>query len=121
MEKLEILVVDDQPPILTEISNILKDNYNVRAFKSGKEALSYLEKNHVDFILLDYYMPGMTGFETLLHIRQNRVTAKTPVVFLTTEVSDRMEFEMMQRGANDYLGKPIDSATLRQCIQKHTK
>jgi CheY-like chemotaxis protein len=119
-DKLEIMVVDDQPSICKEVAGFLKGSYNVHAFKSGKEALSYLEKNHVDFIFLDYYMPEMTGFEVLLQIRQNKATEKTPVVFLTTELNDRMELEMKQRGANDYLCKPVDSAKLQQCIQKHT-
>jgi len=120
MEKLEIMIVDDQPPILTSVSAMLKEKYIVRAFKSGKEALTYLEKNRVDFILLDYYMPEMTGFEMLLSIRQNKALRKTPVAFLTTELSDRMEHEMIQRGADDYLCKPVDSARLLKCIEKHT-
>jgi DNA-binding response OmpR family regulator len=119
MEKREIMVVDDQPPILTQVAALLKDAYNVRTFKSGKEALRYLEKNIVDFILLDYYMPEMTGFQVLMQVRRNKATSRTPVAFLTTEISERMEFEMMQRGANDYMCKPVESSKLRRCIEKH--
>ncbi|MCL2224581.1 MAG: response regulator [Defluviitaleaceae bacterium] len=120
MENLEVMVVDDQPSVCKEIASFLKERCNVHAFKSGKDALAYLEKNHVDFIVLDYYMPEMTGFQVLLTIRENKATRDTPVVFLTTEVSERMEYEMKQRGANDYLCKPVDSAKLQECIRKHT-
>ena len=121
MGKLEIMIVDDQPSVCKEVSVFLKNDANVHAFKTGKEAVAYLTntKNHVDLILLDYYMPEMTGFEVLLHIRQNKATVNTPVVFLTTEINERMEHEMMQRGATDYLCKPVEPKTLRQCIKKH--
>jgi len=119
MSNREVLIVDDQPSVCKEVASFLKNEYTVHAFKSGKEALAYLERNHVDFIFLDYYMPEMTGFEVLLQIRQRKDLDGTPVVFLTAEVSDRMEFEMKSRGAADYLCKPIDSAKLHQCIRKH--
>ncbi|MCL2216480.1 MAG: response regulator [Defluviitaleaceae bacterium] len=119
MSKPEILVVDDQPTICKEVVSYLRNDYNVHAFKSGKDALDYLEKHPVDLVLLDYYMPEMTGFEVLLQMRQNKITSDTPAVFLTAEINARMEHEMMQRGATDYLCKPIDSAQLIQCINKH--
>ena len=119
VNKLEIMIVDDQPTICKEVSAYLRNDYTVHAFKSGKEALAYLEKHPIDLILLDYYMPEMTGFEVLMQIRQNKAISKTPVVFLTAEINERMQHEMIQRGASDYLCKPIDSATLKQCIRKH--
>ena len=119
MSKPEILVVDDQPSVCKEVAAFLKNDCIVHAFKSGKEALAYLERHHVDLILLDYHMPEMTGFETLLSIRQDKAHADTPVIFLTAETNDRMKHEMIQRGATDYLNKPIDSMKLHECIRKH--
>ena len=121
MSKREIMIVDDQPTVCKEVSSLLKSDYNVHTFKSGTEALSYLEKNHVDLILLDYYMPEMTGFEVLLQINQNKAHTNTPVVFLTSEINDRMSHEMLQRGATAYLCKPIDATQLRQCILENLK
>jgi len=119
MDKPDIIIVDDQPSVCKEVSSFLKNDYTVHAFKSGKEALDYLDKNHAALILLDYYMPEMTGFELLIHIRQNKAFADTPVVFLTAELNERMEREMVQRGACDYLRKPINSTELTQCIKRH--
>ena len=121
MNKQEIMVVDDQPTICKEVTAMQKGIYNVRAFKSGKDALAYLDENHVDLILLDYYMPEMTGFEVLLQINQNKAHSNTPVIFLTAEINNRMEHEMLQRGAADYLCKPINPMMLRECIEKHLK
>jgi len=119
MEKTNIIVVDDQPSVCKEIAAFLKDDYTVRAFKSGPEVMQYLENNPADLILLDYGMPEMTGYEVLLEIRKNTSIKDTPVVFLTGETNERMRLEMMGRGATDYLVKPVSAAELRVCIGKH--
>jgi len=118
MDKPDILVVDDQPSVCREVAVFLKNDYTVHAFKSGKEALDYITgHNPVDLILLDYEMPNMTGYEVLLEIRLNQSTKNTPVVFLTAETNERMRHEMLGRGANGYLCKPITSSELRECIK----
>ena len=119
MSKRDIMVVDDQPSVCKEIAIFLRDAYTVHTFKSGKEALDYLLNHSVDLVLLDYDMPNMTGFEVLMALRTNMSTKKTPVVFLTGETNERMKQEMLSRGANDYLCKPIGSPELLQCIRKH--
>lgn len=119
MGNREIVIADDQPSVCKEVAALLKNEYTVHAFKSGQSALNYLEKNEADLILLDYYMPDMTGFETLLEIRMNKSLSKIPVIFLTAEINDRMEHEMLQRGAADYLRKPIDATELRKCVRKY--
>jgi len=121
MNKIDVVVVDDQPAICKEVATFLRNDANVHAFKSGKDALAYLERTSVDLILLDYHMPEMTGFEVLLSIRQNKAFDDTPVVFLTAEVNERMEYEMLHRGATDYLCKPIDAGKLQACIAKVVK
>ena len=119
MEKQKVMVVDDQPSICTSVGVILKSDYSVLPFTSGKEALDFLASNMVDIVLLDYEMPNMTGYEVLLSIRTNRSTKDTPVIFLTAQTNDRMKQEMISRGANDYLCKPIDPTELRLCIKRH--
>ncbi|MCL1863235.1 MAG: response regulator [Defluviitaleaceae bacterium] len=121
MEKLSVVVVDDQPSICKEVASFLREGYDVHAFKGGREAIGYLETNHADLILLDYYMPEMTGFELMMQIRQNKSFDDTPIIFLTSETSERLEHEMEQRGANDYLCKPISKDELLACIEKNIK
>ena len=119
MGKPDIMVVDDQPSVCKEIASLLKNDYTVHAFKSGREALEYISDNPVDLVLLDYGMPNMTGYEVLMGIRINKSTNKIPVVFLTAETNERMRQEMMGRGATDYLCKPVGFSDLHQCISKH--
>jgi len=113
------MVVDDQPSVCKEITSLLKNDYTVHAFKSGKEALEYIFDNPVDLVLLDYGMPNMTGYEVLMAIRVNHSTNNIPVIFLTAETNERMRHEMMGRGATDYLCKPIGATELHQCIGKY--
>ena len=119
MGQPDILVVDDQPSVCREVVAFLKDGYTVHAFSSGAEALDYMLKNPVDLVLLDYDMPGMTGYEVLISIRSNRQAKDTPVIFLTAETNERMKTEMLARGAVDYLCKPISSAALQASVKKH--
>jgi PleD family two-component response regulator len=111
------MVVDDQPSVCKEVMMFLKNDYLVHAFKSGSEALAYLENNKVDLILLDYDMPNLTGFEVMLAIRRNKATIDTPIVFLTGETNERMKHEMLERGAVGYLTKPIESVLLNDCVR----
>ena len=119
MSLRDIVLVDDQPSVCREVTAFLKDTYTVHAFTSGKEALDYLSCHPVDLVLLDYEMPGMTGYEVLMGIRLNKSTHKVPVIFLTGETNERMRQEMMGRGASDYLCKPVTAVDLIHCIEKH--
>jgi len=119
MEKQKIMIVDDQPAICTSVTGMLKFDYTVFPFTSGKDALDFLKTNTIDLILLDYEMPGMTGYEVLINIRMHQNTKATPVVFLTGATNERMRQEMMGRGATDYLTKPVDPDALKNCIKKY--
>ena len=119
MSKPIIVAVDDQPFICQMIETILKQKYDVRTFTSGSDAVDYLTENKVDFVLLDYYMPIKTGYEVLMDVRASMHNSKTPVVFITAETNERMKMKMVERGANDYICKPINSQDLINCIEKH--
>ena len=119
MSMYNIMVVDDQPSVCREVTTFLKDSYTVHAFTTGKEALEYLSSNPVDLILLDYEMPGMTGYQVLMSIRLNKSITHIPVIFLTAQLNERMREEMLGRGADDYLTKPVSSSELHLCVKKY--
>jgi DNA-binding response OmpR family regulator len=118
-KKLKIAAVDDDPFICDILTGCLKSQYDITTFQSGKELLPYIAENDVDLILLDYEMPEMTGFEVLMGIQAQHY--KAPVIFLTGVINDRMEIEMRERGAKDYIRKPIDATKLKTCIQKYIR
>ena len=121
MDKSVIVLVDDQSFVCDLVKTMLKDKYVVQAFISGETAIKYLSANSADLVLLDYDMPNMTGYEVLMAIRSDQRTSNTPVIFITGVANTRMEEEMIERGANDYIRKPIEMSTLHECVEKHLK
>jgi signal transduction histidine kinase/CheY-like chemotaxis protein len=79
-----ILVVDDDPIVRNLVREHLRRNgYTVIETASGEEALEAVSKQHVDAVLLDLCMPGMSGWETLERLKKNEKTAEIPVVVLS--------------------------------------
>jgi len=79
-----ILVCDDDPGIRTVVSeHLTRQGYTVIEASSGEQALLLAAQHHVEAILLDLYMPGLSGWETLQRLRNNPITANIPVVVLS--------------------------------------
>jgi CheY-like chemotaxis protein len=79
-----ILVCDDDAGIRTVVSEHLsRQGYTVIEANSGEQALVLAAEHHVEAILLDLYMPGLSGWETLQRLRNNPITANIPVVVLS--------------------------------------
>jgi len=107
-----IITIDDDPIILSLLISVLKTDYGVRPFTSGKTALEFLVKNHVDLVILDCQMPDMSGLEVLAALREDARTQSIPVIFLTGEVDAGSEVEALEHGAADYITKPIRHRSL---------
>jgi putative two-component system response regulator len=110
--KSVILTVDDDPIILNSILSALKPEYNVRPFTSGETALKFLGNNMADLILLDYNMPGMSGFDVLEILQAEPKLREIPVIFLTGSVNGDDEIRALEMGAMDYLLKPFKPKSL---------
>ncbi len=78
-----ILIVDDDPNYAKMVAEWLKDSYRVDIVASGAQSLTFLTKNKVDLILLDYEMPIVDGPQVLQMLREDQTTASIPVIFLT--------------------------------------
>ena len=103
-----ILVVDDDTANLRMASHILsEEKMRVSCLKSGEEAIKFLQENKPDLILLDIQMPGMDGFETMRHIKENKDTTDIPVIFLTASDDSNVEVRGLEAGAMDFIKKPF--------------
>jgi DNA-binding response OmpR family regulator len=103
-----ILVVDDDKGALTLIGIMLeRGGFNVVKAKDGNEAMSLLEDETPDMIILDLMMPGLDGFKLTTLIRQRPSTAQTPILILSARSDANSVISSMERGATDYLSKPI--------------
>jgi len=106
-----ILVVDDEPAIITVVRERLeRDGFSVRTAASGEEALEHLETEPADLIVLDVMLPGIDGLEVLRRLRGQGKTV--PVVVLTARDEDVDKIVGLELGADDYLVKPFNPREL---------
>jgi two-component sensor histidine kinase/CheY-like chemotaxis protein len=118
-EKVNILLVDDQPAKLLAYEVILKElGENLVAAASGREALEYLLKNEVAVILVDVCMPELDGFELAAMIREHPRFQKTAMIFISAiQVSDLDRLRGYEMGAVDYVPVPVVPEVLRAKIR----
>lgn len=116
--KKSILAVDDTALILTRISNVLGDDYEVITVNSGIRALKYLETRKPDLILLDIQMVPKDGIQTLQEIRTMKERADIPVIMLTGVEDKDMVLKSAKLGICDYILKPFSSDELLNRIRR---
>lgn len=118
-EKVNILLVDDQPAKLLAYEVILKElGENLAVATSGREALEYLLKNEVAVILVDVCMPELDGFELAAMIREHPRFQKTAMIFISAiQVSDLDRLRGYEMGAVDYVPVPVVPEVLRAKIK----
>ena len=113
----DILVVDDEVDIVNLVVDILQDEgYQVRSAFSGEMALAAIAQQQPVMILMDMYMPQMTGIMLLEHLRATGITA-IPVVLMTA--SPRAAETLLNMDLVDYLAKPFDIDQLLQCVARN--
>ena len=103
---MRILLAEDEKELSNALVAILKhNNYSIDAVYDGAEALDYGLAENYDLIILDIMMPKMNGLDVLAKLRSSGI--HTPILMLTakTEVQDRIDG--LDKGADDYLGKPF--------------
>jgi len=116
MKDSKTLLVDDEKEFLeTLLKRLAKRNLQVAGAESGEKALSFMEENRVDVVVLDVKMPGMDGIQTLREIKKRDPLVE--VIMLTGHASMEIAIEGMELGAFDYLMKPINIDDLLYKIQ----
>jgi putative two-component system response regulator len=120
MDRTTILIVDDEPTVLTVMGRVLSPNHTVRAANSGERALEVAKTEpRPDLILLDVQMPKMDGHTVLSLLKENSVTKDIPVIFVTAMESESDEEKGLALGAVDYITKPIKPAILMARVKAH--
>ncbi len=131
MEKLNLLVVDDEPGIRSGVARILENytvsypfmdediGFEVDLAETGEEALEILESKKMDIVLLDNKLPGIQGIEVLEHINQQNMDLV--VVMITSYASLELAVKATRQGAYDFVPKPFTPKELRASIETITK
>ena len=113
MEKMKMMLVDDEERFLTTTKKLLsRKGYEVFTAISGAEALEKLGSHSIHVVILDVKMPGMDGMETLKAIKANFPLVE--VIMLTGHGTVESAVDGLKSGATDYLMKPTDVNDLIQ-------
>jgi signal transduction histidine kinase len=117
-EKVNVLLVDDQPARLLTYETILSElGQNLVRAGSGLEALDKLMKDEFAVVLLDVSMPDMDGFEAATLIHQHPRFEKTPIIFVTgVHISELDRLKGYKVGAVDYVSIPVVPEILRSKV-----
>jgi len=117
MGKIQVLLVDDEPDYVQSLSERMAlDGIDSQVALSGEEGLEALEKHPPDVLLLDLRMPGMGGMELLERVRRDY--PQIQVIILTGHGGEETEKEARNRGAFEYLRKPVDYVGLKEVINR---
>lgn len=115
-----VMIVDDTPANLAFLSDALADaGYEVLVALNGQTALRQLDEVRPDLILLDAVMPGLDGFETCDRLKARPDTREIPVIFMTALADTADVVRGFDRGAVDYVTKPVREAEVLARIASH--
>lgn len=113
----KVLLVDDEKDFLDVMAQRMEARgLEITTAESADQALSIIEKEHFDAIVMDFQMPGMDGMQALKAIK-----AKSPelqIILLTGYATVEKTVEAMKAGASDFLEKPVDIEVLTAKIKK---
>ena len=119
VSKSTVLIVDDERDILDLIEyNLKKEGFVVVTAEDGEEGIQRARQVKPDLVLLDIMMPKMDGLEVIDLMRQDQDLKDIPVIFLTARSDEKTEVKGLDRGADDFLTKPISTTHLVSRIKR---
>lgn len=118
-QKKRILIIDDNPTMLRTMKNLLSSKYRVYMANSGMNGITFLAKNQVDLILLDYEMPVLSGAKVLEMLRSEAATATIPVMMLTAKDDKESVMSVLALKPEKYLLKTQPPEELIRNIDEH--
>ncbi|HEX4229471.1 MAG TPA: response regulator [Bryobacteraceae bacterium] len=111
-----VSIVDDDASIREALKSLMRAvHFSVEAFASAEEFLASERVDGTDCLILDVFLPGMSGFELQNHLNAER--RRIPIVFITAHSDESSRQRALNAGAIDFLGKPVRRESLFKAIQ----
>lgn len=105
---MKILIVDDEINIRELMKfNLEKEQYEVLEAEDGAQALTCIERENPDLVLLDLMLPKLDGIEVCKRVKSNPKTAGIPIIMLTARADEIDKIIGLEMGADDYITKPF--------------
>ena len=119
--KKSILIVDDDSSYIQLLREWLKDSYRVGMAKSGLQAITWLARNSVDLILLDYEMPVINGLQVFEMLKSETISKNIPVMFLTGKSDKETIMRVMELKPAGYMLKNLTKMQLLSHLETYFK
>ena len=116
-----IAYVDDDLANLQFYKDVLDGHFTVEVFPRSLDLLKVLPEKSYDCFILDIYMPVMDGFQLFEKIRENSLTSKTPVFFVTSNPDDELKVNSFRKGATDFFDRLIKKDELIARLESRIK
>lgn len=114
VDKLTVMVIDDDPSMLWFVSDIFSETYNVFSFSNAKEALEHLAAKQPDLIISDVMMPDIDGILFTQKVKENAMWSHIPLVLLSARHQSEEQVKGIEAGAEAYVTKPFDEQYLKK-------
>lgn len=110
--RVSILIVEDNPELLSFLSESFGKSYNVYTATNGQEALKIASDHQIDIVVSDVMMPEMDGITLCEHLKNDLATSHIPVILLTAKNDEVSIMKGFEAGAEAYVAKPFDPQIL---------
>ncbi len=113
-EKLPlVIIIEDNVYIHGILSHFLSNNFNVKPFNSGFDALAFMQDGNIpDIIISDVNMPALNGFQLLQQVKNSGFFSSVPVIMLSGEDDTETRIKFLEAGADDFITKPFNPKEL---------
>ena len=119
---VRILIVDDEPDMLSFIAKTLNVNgYEVLIAKDGQEAINVAQKENPDVILLDLMLPNIDGLSVCKILKEDKNLEFTKIILLTARADEKSKIQALKNGADDFMVKPFSKDELLLRISNLSK
>jgi two-component system response regulator CpxR len=117
-----ILVVEDQPDVLTTMMLLLdRAGFDVFGAQTGLDGIHLAQKQEFDLVILDVNLPEKNGFEVCAWLKADFRFSRTPIIFTSGNWSEENRRHALELGAADLIDKPFDASFFLQKIFSHLK
>lgn len=122
MSKGKVLIIDDVKANIKILNDVIKSEYEVVFATNGREGIqTAMMENPPDLILLDVMMPEIDGYDVCKILKDDSMTKKIPVIFITSLSEAESEAKGFELGAVDYITKPFNPDIVRARVQTHVE
>jgi len=116
--RADVLIVEDEPAILTSLEFILQHaGWKIACVSDGEAAMQYISSSKPRVVVLDLMLPKKNGFEVLKALRADSKTHDLPILILTAKGQQQDRSTALELGANDFVTKPYANSDVVDAVQ----